>query len=232
MGQDLPRRCFAGGLLPMPRQRGSGRSRWRNIWPDRSPGSETLAGNAAGGVGDWQVCSQTPSASVDTEEQRRPTASGHSDHPGSCGSDGGSADSKPHLRGGPVTSTVRVSSWSGRKDGSTKSVLARDGAREERSSGCGSARLLHVDSACSLDAKSDPAYCRWAFVAYDQALVDSASRGTHRRPPGSDYRSTQDQARHAARWGDFAAVGNLLLSTLPAGLATPRSPRATRRLRR
>ena len=216
----------------MPRQRGSGRSRWRDIRADRNAGSEALAGNAAGGVGVWQVRTQAPPASVDTEEQRRPAASGHSDHPGSCGSDGGGADSEPHLRGGPVTSTVRVSSWGGRKDGSPKSVLARDAARETGGGGRGFTRLLHFDSACSPDAESGSAYCRWAFAAHDQALVDSAGCGTHRRPTGSDCRSTQDQARYTARWSDLAAVGKLLLPAFPVGVASPRPSGATRCLRR
>src|SRR5271154_1320852 len=44
-----------------------------------------------------KVCPQAPPAGVDTEEQRRPTASRHSVHQGPRGSDGGGAGHWSHL---------------------------------------------------------------------------------------------------------------------------------------
>jgi RNA-directed DNA polymerase len=74
---------------------------------------------------------------------------------------------------------------------SAKSVLARDAARETRSGGRRLTRLLHFDSACSLDAESGTAHRRRTFIAHDQALADSVGCGARQRPPGSDCRSMQ-----------------------------------------
>ena len=59
---------------------------------------------------------------------------------------------RSHLRGGPAATAVRVSSGVDAKMALRRVYLACDAARETGGGGRGSARLLHFDSACSLDA--------------------------------------------------------------------------------
>ena len=88
------------------------------------------------------LCPPAPAARMDTEEQRRPAASRHSVHLRPRGTDGGGAGHRPHLRGGPAATAVRLSPRAGRQDGSPTGLLACDAAWAAGGSGRGLTRLF------------------------------------------------------------------------------------------
>src|SRR5262249_41956744 len=116
---------------------------------------------------------------MDTEGQRRPTASRHSVHQGPRGPDGGRCGHWAFLRGGPAATAVWLPSWNGRQDGSPTGILARDATRAVGGGGRGLARLLHLDPARAPDAKPDPAYRRWAYTPCHQGLAYGTGDGGH-----------------------------------------------------
>ena len=71
---------LAGSLSTLPRECGSGGSGRETFERIDAQGSGAMAGNAAGGVGFGALRPQAPPARMDTEEQRRPTASRHPVH--------------------------------------------------------------------------------------------------------------------------------------------------------
>src|SRR5277367_2933271 len=105
--------------------------------------------------------------------------------------------------------------------GSPTGLLARDAARAAGGCGRGLARLLQLNSARAVDAKSGPPHRRWAYTPCHQMLAYSAGCGGHRWAVGADRRSAKDEAGNPAGRSDFAAAGKLLLPALPASLARP-----------
>jgi hypothetical protein len=142
-----------------------------------------------------------------TEEQRRPAASGHSDHPRPSGPDGGSAESWTDLRGGRVIATARVSTRVGCQDGSAKGVIARIAVRKVGSGRRRFTRLLIFDFAFSLDAEPGPSHFGRTDIALAQALADDTGRGTHQRPTGPDSRTATKDA-----WDAQVGVISLVLA--------------------
>src|SRR6201987_3455400 len=146
-------------------------------------------------------------------------AARHPDDPGPGGANRGQAGAGADLRGGPRSRGPWLSAWAER--GRCDQGGARDGLPGlHRCGGRRSVEVLRHDPASGVDAVGGAAGRRPACPAADQAVAQSAGRGTRCGWEAAYVGREEQPAGHATRWRDQPDARQPVHEPVPEALAT------------